>query len=357
MRIDELYEETKEFQNYKIVAPAQFNTERIDKYLSTSIAYVTRSRVCKLIEMNYVEMNGSLVKRSSQKVHAGDFLSVKIPQMRRLRAEAEAIPLDIIYEDEHMLVINKPPGMVVHPAVGNRSGTLVNALANYCTSLSTVNGEYRPGIVHRLDKFTSGIIIAAKNDHIHNLLARKFEYRKIKKTYMALVWGDVKEKKAEIISNIARHKGDRKKYSVQKDGKYAETHYEVLEKFDFMSLVKIRIITGRTHQIRVHFSNMGHPVVGDMEYGGRNKKLKSLSPAHRKQAINILDSLNRQALHSFQIEFNHPHSEELTIIQAPLPADIEKILDILRKKSEDIKCEELENRHQISDIGHLKIEN
>ncbi|MCK5685421.1 RluA family pseudouridine synthase [bacterium] len=334
MRIDELYEESKEYQIYKIVAPAQFETVRIDKYVSNSIADIARNRVCKLIESKYIQSNNTLVERPSLKVKAGDVLTVKIPLLRRLRAEAEAIPLDIVYEDEYMLIINKEPGMVVHPAVGNRSGTLVNALANHCTSLSSINGEYRPGIVHRLDKYTSGIIMAAKTDKIHNILARKFEYRKLSKTYLAIVWGQLKEKKGEITTSIGRHKGDRKKFSVQKDGKSAETHYEVLEEFEYISFVKIKLITGRTHQIRVHFSDIGHPVLGDTEYGGRTKKLKSLSPYWKNQAIEILDIMHRQALHSFQIELAHPHSEEKMEIQAPLPKDMQQTLEILRQRRE-----------------------
>lgn len=334
MRINELYEESREVRIYKIVAPAQFQPERIDRYLADNISDLTRSRACKLLEDKRVQLNGIIRDRPSQKVKAGDILTVEIPLMRRLRAEAEAIPLDIIYEDEYMLAINKAPGMVVHPAVGNRSGTLVNALASYCTSLSTVNGQYRPGIVHRLDKFTSGIIMAAKDDRVHNSLARKLEKREISKTYLAIVWGELSEKKAEIINNIGRHKGERKKFSVQKDGKYAETHYEVLESFGSMSFVKVRIITGRTHQIRVHFSDRGHPVLGDMEYGGRTKKLRSLSPATRREAIEILDVMHRQALHSYRVELTHPHSGEPLLIEAPLPEDMQKTLDILRRNRE-----------------------
>ncbi len=334
MRVDELFEETQDLRVYEIIAPPQHQSERIDKFIARSIAGLTRTKACQLIDLEYVILNDETVSRPSVKIKSGDMLTVKVPMLRRLRAEPEAIPLQILYEDSHMLAIAKPPGMVVHPAVGNRSGTLVNALANYCTSLSTVNGEYRPGIVHRLDKNTSGIIIAAKNDVVHNLLARKFENREMKKTYLAVLWGEQKESQGQIINNIGRHKGDRKRFAVQKDGKYAETHFEVLERFGFMSFVKIRIITGRTHQIRVHFSDLGHPVVGDTEYGGRTKKLKSLAPAYRKPAIEILDALHRQALHSFQLTFTHPVTQEDMTIQAPLPDDMQKTLDILRKVKE-----------------------
>jgi len=330
-KLEELYEETTDFRIYEIVAPPQFSSERVDKFVTERIADITRSKVQKLIDMQLIELNRSHVQRASQKVTAGDVLSVRIPMLRRLRAEPENIPLQIVYEDDDMLAVNKAPGMVVHPAVGNRTGTLVNALANYCTSLSTVNGAYRPGIVHRLDKFTSGIIIAAKNDRVHNTLARKFENRDLNKTYLALVWGELSSRTGEIRSNIGRHKGDRKKFAVQNDGKFAETHFEVLESFRFMSFVKIRILTGRTHQIRVHFSEMGHPVVGDTEYGGRTKKLKSLAPHYRRTAIDVLDIINRQALHSHQLEMSHPVSGEPLCITAELPEDMQRALMILRE--------------------------
>ncbi|MDZ7820757.1 MAG: RluA family pseudouridine synthase [Candidatus Marinimicrobia bacterium] len=208
-------------------------------------------------------------------------ITVRVPRFMPLEVEAENIPLDVIYEDDDLIVINKPPGLVVHPAVGNRTGTLVNALAHRCTTLSNTGGEYRPGIVHRLDKDTSGAIIAAKNNIVHTRMAHKFEYRKIRKFYVALAWGDIREKSGRIVKYIGRHKNDRQKYAAYTDGtkgKSAETRFEVLESFGFVTLLRVQIMTGRTHQIRVHLSDAGHPVFGDLMYGGRTQKLGGLPP-------------------------------------------------------------------------------
>ncbi|MEA3500852.1 MAG: RluA family pseudouridine synthase [Candidatus Marinimicrobia bacterium] len=333
---DLLYQETVETQTFKIVVPKKTKLMRIDVFITTQISGISRTKVQELIERNLIIRNDENIKKPSTKIKKDDIITVKIPRLKRLQVEPENIPLDFIYEDDDLIVINKPPGLVVHPGVGNRTGTLVNALAHHCTTLSNVGGEYRPGIVHRLDKNTSGIIIAAKNNIAHNLMAKKFEKREINKHYLALVWGKLKEKSGKIINKIGRSKSNRQKFTVVSNGsergKYAETHYEVLEEYEFMSLVKIRIITGRTHQIRVHFSNINHPILGDTDYGGRIKRLKTLNPRHRKIAIEVMDNIKRQALHSYQMEFTYPTTDKIMKLTAPIPDDIKNVISIMKKE-------------------------
>ena len=315
--------------------PQKAKLMRIDVFVTSQISGVSRSKVQALIERNLISINNEYVKKHSTKIKIDDIITVNIPRIKRLQVEPENIPLEYIYEDDDIIVINKPPNLVVHPGIGNRTGTLVNALAHHCTTLSNVGGEYRPGIVHRLDKDTSGIIIAAKNNIAHNLMAKKFEKREIKKYYLALVWGKLKNKSGKIITNIGRSSSNRQKYAVVSDnsknkGKYAETHYEVLEEYDFISLVKIRIVTGRTHQIRVHFSSINHPVLGDADYGGKIKRFKTLIPRHRKIAIEVMDNIHRQALHSYQMEFTHPTTNEKMKLTAPIPEDIMTAISIMK---------------------------
>jgi len=331
-----LYQETVETQTFKIIVPKKAKIMRIDAFITSQISGVSRTKIQELIERNLIIRNDEYIKKASTKIKKDDVITVNIPRLKRLQVEPENIPLDFIYEDDDLIVINKPPGLVVHPGIGNRTGTLANALAHHCTTLSNVGGEYRPGIVHRLDKDTSGIIIAAKNNIAHNLMAKKFEKREIKKYYLALVWGKLKDSSGKIITNIGRSRSNRQKFSVVSDNvknksKYAETHYEVLEEYDFISLVKIRIITGRTHQIRVHFSNMNHPVLGDTNYGGKMKRFKTLIPRHRRIAIEVMDNIHRQALHSYQMEFTHPITNELMKLEAPIPDDIMTAIPIMKR--------------------------
>ncbi|MDD3806702.1 MAG: RluA family pseudouridine synthase, partial [Candidatus Marinimicrobia bacterium] len=224
----------------------------------------------------------------------------------------------------------------VHPAAGNQTGTMVNALAHYCTTLSTVGGYYRPGIIHRLDKDTSGIIIAAKNDFAHNEMARKFEYRKIEKYYLALVWGCFTNTSGVLSEPIGRDPIHRKKFTVTPEGKYSETQYEVLADLDFLSLVRLRLVTGRTHQIRVHMASIDHPVLGDSLYGGRTKKIKTLKPRQREKAIQVFSCIHRQALHSYEIFFDHPRTGEAIHVRSPLPEDMKKVLQIMGYNGESL---------------------
>ncbi|MBW6457764.1 MAG: RluA family pseudouridine synthase [FCB group bacterium] len=330
---DLLYTETDGYDTYCIAVRAAQKPTRIDTFLAESIKDISRTKVQELIGRGLITVNRRTERKSSYKVAPGDMINVRIPRFVPLLVEPENIPLDVVYEDDHLIVINKPPGLVVHPAAGNRTGTLVNALAHRCTTLSSVGGEYRPGIVHRLDKDTSGAIIAAKNNPAHNRMARTFENRRIEKFYLALVWGVFKEDKGVTTRFIGRHKNERQKYAAYDDerhGKPAESRYEVLESFEFISLVRVQILSGRTHQIRVHMSDLGHPVLGDVTYGGRTQKLGGLSPRHRQVAVRLLDMIDRQALHCAEMRFEHPVTREPLRVAAPLPEDMETILQYLR---------------------------
>ncbi|KUK55141.1 MAG: Pseudouridine synthase [Marinimicrobia bacterium 46_47] len=336
MLTDELYEETMDTQTYQIIVSSHQKSLRLDRFIAESIPRISRTRVQLLIENGHILRNGRVIDKASLKVTPGDILTISIPQRRPLAVEPEMIPLQIVYEDDDLIVINKPPDMVVHPAAGNRTGTLVNALAHYCTTLSTAGGYYRPGIIHRLDKDTSGTIIAAKNDVAHNEMARKFEHRKIEKYYLALVWGSITPSSGVILDPIGRDPSNRKKFAVVPDGKDAETRYKVLADLDFLSLVRLRIITGRTHQIRVHMAYSGHPVLGDSTYGGRTKKLKSLKPRQREKAVQVLDCIHRQALHSYEMFFDHPRTGEPIHVRSNLPRDMCEVLEILGYNGESV---------------------
>lgn len=332
---NQLLKETDNFKTYYIAVRPYQKPERLDSFVADSIKDLSRNKVQELIARELVILNGKPAVKASYKVSPNDMLEVLVPSLEPLHVEPENIPLDVIYEDDDLIVINKKPNFVVHPAVGNRTGTLVNALAHRCTTLSDVGGEYRPGIVHRLDKDTSGAIIAAKNNHAHNIMARKFEYRKIEKYYMALVWGKFPQAEGSYTKYIGRHKRDRQKYAAYSDerfGKSAETRYTVVEEYPLITLVKIQLMTGRTHQIRVHFSDDNHPVVGDVTYGGRTKRLPSVSPADRSTAIEVLENIDRQALHCYQMKFEHPTSCEAITVTAPLPDDMNLILNLLKNK-------------------------
>jgi 23S rRNA pseudouridine1911/1915/1917 synthase len=331
---EKLYTETDGFDTYCIAVRAAQKPTRIDTFITESIKDISRTKVKELIERELITVNRHIEHKSSYKVSPGDMITVRIPRFVPLLVEAENIPLDVIYEDNDLIVINKPPGLVVHPAAGNRTGTLVNALAHRCTTLSNIGGDYRPGIVHRLDKDTSGAIIAAKHNLAHNRMSRKFESRNIEKYYIALVWGTFKETSGTTTRYIGRHKTERQKYAAYGDerlGKPAETRYTVLESFDLLSLVRIQILSGRTHQIRVHMNDLGHPVFGDTFYGGRTKKLGSLSPRHRQIAVRLLDMIDRQALHCAEMRFKHPVTEEPLSVIAPLPDDMQSVLQFLRQ--------------------------
>ncbi len=319
--------------NFQI--PGGKKKERIDVFLTSVIENATRSKIQKLIKSNLVLVNGENVK-PNYIICPSDIIDVTIPvSPRPSENKPENIPLDIVYEDEYLLVINKPAGMVVHPAFGNYTGTLVNALLHYSRELSDLNIPDRPGIVHRIDKDTSGLLLVAKNEWIHAQLAKQFADHTIEREYWGICWGIFKKKKGEITGLISRSKKDRKLFAVNtSEGKYAHTFYEVLEEFDICSLIKLNLKTGRTHQIRVHLNDIGHPLFGDPSYGGRKMVYGSDLPKMKSRVNNLLKIMTRQALHAKTLGFYHPQKKENIYCNSELPEDFIELVKILRKQSE-----------------------
>ncbi len=303
----------------KIVFTAEISGERIDSYAAEALSsdeerIFSRSSVQKLISEGMLTVNGASCK-TNYKVKQGDLVEVVLPEPEEPDAQPENIPLDIVYEDSDIIVINKPRGMVVHPAAGNYTGTLVNALLYHCKDLSDINGVRRPGIVHRIDKDTTGLLAVAKNNNSHLYLAEQLKDHSMSRVYFALVEGNISENSGTVNAPIGRHDTDRKKMAVNlKNGKSAVTHFEVLERFGGCTLVKCKLETGRTHQIRVHMAYIGHPVVGDPVYGIKNTR-----------------GLAGQALHAGRLTLKHPGTEELVSFEAPLPEDFKLLLEKLRK--------------------------
>jgi len=309
-----------------IVVPPKQSKERIDIYLTHQIQNATRNKVRAAIDAGFVLVNDKQVK-ASHLIAPGENIEITLPHPPRPEARPEEIPLSIVYEDDQLLIVNKPAGMVTHPAYGNYTGTLVNALLHHCNSLSSLNTELRPGIVHRLDKDTTGLMVVAKNDVAHHLLAKQFSRRTISREYWAIVWGTFKEEKGTIEANLGRSKRDRKKVAVTADGKHAVTEYKVLRTYDFLSLIRLKLRTGRTHQIRVHLAHIGHPVFGDPTYGGRSPQWGGLDAKKSQHAQNLLKLINRQALHAKTIGFIHPSTKAEVSFDSDLPEDMQVILD------------------------------
>ena len=289
--------------------------ERIDKVIAELYPDFTRSYIKTLLENGEITVSGKSVK-AGYKLKAKNEIRVNIPESKPLSVCAEDIPLDIVYEDDSLLVINKPAGMVVHPAVGNYSGTLVNALLKHCgESLSSINGVLRPGIVHRIDKDTTGLLVVAKGDKAHKNLSEQLKDRTLKRQYITLVHGNIKEDSGTIEKNIARSTKDRKKMAVAKEnGREARTNFEVVERFSKYTLVRCFLDTGRTHQIRVHMASIGHQVFGDKTYGIKNEEYKARG----------------QLLHAQKITFIHPESGETKEFEAPLPREFNSVLKKIR---------------------------
>jgi len=319
-----------EHRTRHITVPEHHGRERIDRFLARQVGDLSRSKIQALIQDSKITVNEKPV-RSSTLLNPGDSIIIEYPTPPPVRALPEPIPLDIIYEDKYLIALAKPPGMVVHPAHGNRSGTLVNALLHHSDSLSTVGGAFRPGIVHRLDKETSGFMIVAKSDEVHHALANQFSKRLVSKEYHAVVWGDFPKSTGVIEAPLGRHPRDRKSFAVVESGKQSQTEYLVLESFDFLSLVSLRPRTGRTHQLRVHMAHVGHPIFGDAVYGGRNRRLGRLDPIQRRLAARYLDMMPRVALHSRALQFHHPVTKELMEIVCPWADDLRKFVETLRQ--------------------------
>lgn len=288
---------------------------RLDKYLTEQIPDQSRSYIQKLLDDNFITVNGKSAK-SNYKLRAGDTITVEIPEAEELDIEPENIPLDIVYEDDDIIVINKPKGMVVHPAPGHTSGTLVNALMYHCKdSLSSINGVLRPGIVHRIDMDTTGLLVACKSDQAHRVLSDKFKVHDIHRVYTAIVYNQFATDEGTINKPIARHKTDRKKMAIDSNGRHAVTHYRVIERLkQNFSLVECELETGRTHQIRVHMASINHPLLGDEVYGPKQKPF----------------STQGQVLHAGVLGFEHPITGEYMEWHADLPDYFQEILKRLR---------------------------
>jgi 23S rRNA pseudouridine1911/1915/1917 synthase len=321
-------------KRYRFEIPEGKKKERLDIFLTNSIENATRSKVQKLIEADLVTVNG-LTAKANYKLKPNDIIEAVHPISPRPEdTEPEDIPLDIIYEDEYLLIINKPAGMVAHPAYANYTGTLVNALLHHTQKLSGINEPGRPGIIHRLDKDTSGLLVVAKDDFTHAKISKQFSDRTIEREYHAICWGKFKEKKGEISSNIARNTKDRKKFAAaESGGKPALTLYEVIEEFEFTTYLKVKLKTGRTHQIRVHLSSVGKPVFGDPTYGGRQIHFGSEQAKIKNRVQNLLDTMPRQALHAKTLGFFHPFKKEFMIFNSELPDDMKKLLVKLKTSS------------------------
>ena len=302
--------------NEIVIVTEQDSGKRLDKLLSEHMTSLTRSAVQNLIEDGNVTLAGKALKKNAR-LQAGDEVCVQLPELKEAEIVPENIPLDIVYEDEDIVVVNKPRGMVVHPAPGNWSGTLVNALMYHCgDSLSGINGEIRPGIVHRIDKDTSGLLVVAKNDRAHQSLAEQIKEHSACRRYYAVVYGSPREEKGTVHAPIARHRTDRKKMAVCEGGRDAVTHYEVLEHFRGFTYMTFLLETGRTHQIRVHMAHIGHPIIGDSVYGPAKDKWK----------------LDGQCLHAGQLTLTHPRTGERMTFEAPLPPYFTTVLQKLRSQ-------------------------
>jgi len=316
----------------EIIVPENQHKERLDQFLSKQLERITRSRLQKLIKDGKVTVNDEAAK-PSHKVMPGELIVITFPPPKPYKLMPEDIPLTIIYEDESLIVINKQAGIVMHPAFANLTGTLVNALLHYSENLSTLSGDYRPGLVHRLDKDTSGLLVVAKNDFVHAKLASQFTNRTIIREYRALVWGHFKQKSGRIETLINRSSRDRTRMIISRQGKPAITNYEVVQEYRLISLLKVKLETGRTHQIRVHLSAKGHPVLGDQTYGGRNKQITKLNQINQQLGLELLKMMPRQALHAKSLGFVHPETDEEMSFDSDLPEEIKIVIDFLEHQS------------------------
>ena len=306
-----------------------FEDRRIDRYLASRLPDYSRTFLQKLVKEGAVLVNGRTVK-SSYDIQKGDFISVRVPVLEESKIVPEDIPIDIVYEDDYLMLINKPYDMVVHPAGRHHCGTVVNALAFHCQNLSQVNGPLKAGIVHRLDRDTSGIMLTIKSDAVHSQIAMQFEKRSVKKEYLAVVEGEVMFDSDEISLPIARHIIDSQKMAVRHDiGKEAVSIYEVVERFRGYTLVKVMPKTGRTHQIRVHMRAIGHPVVADFMYSSQESCYLS-DLLQKKREEGELPIIDRQALHAHRIEFFHPIHNKKMEFEVDLPEDISALVNTLR---------------------------
>ena len=307
------------------IVPAEYDGQRLDRALAALFPDHSRSSLSRLVEEGHVHLDTSEVRKTSLRVSAGQQIDVEFPPPAPSSLAPEDLPLVVLYEDADLAVIDKPAGVVVHPAAGHASGTLVNALLFHVKDLSGIGGEIRPGIVHRLDKETSGVLVIAKNDLAHRTLADKWNTEAIRKEYLALVYGTPDPERGSVNAPIGRDPRERKRMAVVTGGRHAITDYEVVDRLRYVSLLRCRLRTGRTHQIRVHMKHIGHPIVGDPVYSG---------PQWRgipdKLVQKALSSMKRQALHAARITLPHPRSGQMMTFESPLADDMSRLLNVLR---------------------------
>ena len=305
---------------------SQDSAKRLDVFLSQKEPALSRSQIKRLIETGKVRIEGRKAK-PGLRLREDERVTLILPEPKKMEVEAEAIPLKVLYEDRHLIVVNKPAGLVVHPAAGNYSGTLVNALLHRCPDLAGIGGVLRPGIVHRLDKDTSGVLVVAKDDPAHRSLSDQFRKHTAERRYMGIVFGQLSDE-GQVDAPVGRHPTHRKKMSARpRKGREARTHWRVLERFRSFTLAEFRLETGRTHQIRVHLSSIGHPILGDPLYGGR-KRMASVESLPLREG---LQRLRRQALHAASLGFVHPATGEALKFDSSLPEDILEAVGLLRR--------------------------
>ncbi len=328
------------YEHFRFVVDKGQSPMRIDKYIVMKTESISRNRIQSAIAAGNITVNGNPVK-PSYKIKPGDTIVVLLPYPSEFEIIPEEIPLDIIYEDNDVLVINKPAGLVVHPGYGNYTGTLVNGLAYYFEKTGAADNPelIRHGLVHRIDKDTSGLLVIAKNEKALNLLAKQFFEKSVERTYWALAWGNIENDKGTIIGKVGRSKRDRRIMTVYSDndegGKHAVTHYQVLERFGYATLIKCNLETGRTHQIRVHFQHIGHPLFGDLTYGGNRIWKGTQLPKFEQCVKNCFKILPRQALHAKTLGFVHPATKKFMQFDSKLPEDFATVLEKWRKISKE----------------------
>jgi 23S rRNA pseudouridine1911/1915/1917 synthase len=342
--IEATEEEQELYEHYRFVADKGQEPLRIDKFLMNRIENASRTKIQSAAEANCILVNGKAVK-SNYRVKPGDVMTIVLPHPpREIELIPQNIPINIVYEDDDIILVNKEAGMVVHPAYGNYSGTLMNALVHHFKNLPQpkIPNEMRPGLLHRIDKNTSGIMVIAKSEIAMTKLAKAFYDRKIDRTYVALVWGDIKENSGTVTGNIGRSLRDRKIMAVfpeGEQGKHAVTHFKVLERFGYVTLIECKLETGRTHQIRVHMQHIGHPIFNDETYGG-NKIVKGTTFTKYKQFVeNCFKLMPRHALHAKSLGFIHPATKKHVHFDSELPADMQAVIEKWKKyvsnKNED----------------------
>jgi len=321
---------------FNINVSNEYHNIRLDKFLQLQLDQLSRTRIQNLIYEGYIKVNGKIVKHASKKIKNFDQIEVDFPPDKKTKIMPNDVPLDILYDDNDIIIINKSAGVVIHPGAGNFEKTIVNGLLfKYKNNLSSIGGQLRPGIVHRIDKDTSGVIVVAKNDKAHIDLSKQFSNHTIKRTYEALVWGSLRPKEGKINEMISRSIKNRKLMAVRKDkGKTAITNYKTLKVFQNVSLPKISLIecmleTGRTHQIRVHMNYKGNPILGDISYGRSKKKFKKINKNIEKE----INNFNRQALHAKNLAFIHPSTKKEVFFEAERPKDFSSLVKNLKKAS------------------------